>query len=152
MQKIFEGKCTDPLCDYSHPPVCKNYKSESGCTFGDQCLFGHTEAVGQPRKIEEKWPCCERLFNWVLCPKMALRERLFCGEMENWDRITRSSSGRPRCFAKKFEKERVHGKEFCKSVNLKSAIRVRQKFEERSQEETLLATTKMRPQKKRETC
>ena len=47
---FFKGKCTDPSCDYCHPPVCQNYKSVSGCKFGDQCLFRHTEADGQPTK------------------------------------------------------------------------------------------------------
>ena len=33
--KILKGKCTDPSCDYWHPPACQDYKSVSGCKFGD---------------------------------------------------------------------------------------------------------------------
>ena len=29
-------------------PYVKNYKSEQGCTFGDKCLFRHTETDRQP--------------------------------------------------------------------------------------------------------
>ena len=41
-------------CDHRHPPVCQNYKSESGCKFSDTCLFSHTEADGQPSKKSKK--------------------------------------------------------------------------------------------------
>ena len=38
-----------------HPPVCLDYKAESGCTCGDKCRFRHTEVDGQPsQKVEEK--------------------------------------------------------------------------------------------------
>ena len=30
-----------------HLPVCQNYISDSGCKFGDKCLFRHTEAAAQ---------------------------------------------------------------------------------------------------------
>ena len=30
--------------------MCLNYKSESGCTYGEKCRFRHTEADGQPSK------------------------------------------------------------------------------------------------------
>ena len=35
-------------------PYVKNYKSDSGCKFGDQCLIRHTEAGGQPSKKSKK--------------------------------------------------------------------------------------------------
>ena len=38
----------------SHPPVCLNYKSESGCTCGDKCRFRNVEADGQPSKKSKK--------------------------------------------------------------------------------------------------
>ena len=53
-KNCFEGKCTNPPCNYLHPPVCQNYKSESGCKFSDKCLFRHTEAHRQPSKMKEK--------------------------------------------------------------------------------------------------
>ena len=53
-RNFFKGKCTEPSCDYWHPPVCQNYKSESGCKYGDYCQFRHTEAGGQPSKKSKK--------------------------------------------------------------------------------------------------
>ena len=35
-------------------PYVKNTRLDRGCTYGDQCLFGHTEADGQPRKKSKK--------------------------------------------------------------------------------------------------
>ena len=31
---LFKGKCTNSSCNYWHPPVCINYKSETGCVNG----------------------------------------------------------------------------------------------------------------------
>ena len=42
--------CTNLWCNCWHPPVCQNDMSESGCKFGDNCLFRHTEADRQPSK------------------------------------------------------------------------------------------------------
>ena len=59
-KKHLKGKCTNPSCDYWHPPVCQNYKSVSGCEFGGQYLFRHTghfkhtETGGQPSKKSKK--------------------------------------------------------------------------------------------------
>ena len=49
-KNYLEGNCTNP----SFPPVCQNYKTDSGCKFGDKCLFGHTEADSQPSKKSKK--------------------------------------------------------------------------------------------------
>ena len=54
-----------------------------------------------------------------------------------WDQITPSNSQMAHGTTTKFWKERVHSKEFCKSANLKNAIRVRQNFEERTLQESL---------------
>ena len=54
VEKFFGGTCTEPSCDFWHPPVCFNHKSESGCKYGDLCNFLHTEAVGQPRERSQK--------------------------------------------------------------------------------------------------
>ena len=35
VQKNLRGTCTEPSCDFWHPPVCLNHKSESGCKYGD---------------------------------------------------------------------------------------------------------------------
>ena len=40
----------NPLCDSWHPPVCQNYKTQSGCRFGGKCSFLHREAERQPNR------------------------------------------------------------------------------------------------------
>ena len=47
-------KCTYPSCNFWHPPVCLNFKSALGCTYGEKCLFRHVEAEGQPSKKSKK--------------------------------------------------------------------------------------------------
>ena len=86
--------------------------------------------VGSPvksqRKVAEKdhWSYWKRLFSWVVCPKIALRESVFCGKMESWDRIAQSSSRRPRCVTQKNGKERVHHREsWCINVYLRNELR-----------------------------
>ena len=41
--EITSKENTNPSCDYWHPAVCQNYISESGCKFGEKCVFRHTE-------------------------------------------------------------------------------------------------------------
>ena len=53
-KNFVEGKCTEPSCDLWHRPVCLNYKSESGCIYGDDRQFRNTEAGGQPNKKSKK--------------------------------------------------------------------------------------------------
>ena len=57
-QNFPRGKCTNPSCKNWYPPVCLNYKSESGCKYGEKCRFRHAAVDGQPsQEVEEKW--CE---------------------------------------------------------------------------------------------
>ena len=49
-----KGNCTNPSCHYWHPPVCQNYISESGCKFGEKCVFRHTEVDSQPSRKSKK--------------------------------------------------------------------------------------------------
>ena len=49
-KKFIRGTCAKPSCDFWHPPVCLNPRSESGCKCGYQCNFLHIEAVGQSNK------------------------------------------------------------------------------------------------------
>ena len=53
-KNYLKGTFTNPSCNSWHPPECQNYKSESGCKFGDKCMFGHTEVEGQPNKKSQK--------------------------------------------------------------------------------------------------
>ena len=39
-----------PSCKFWHPPVCQNYKSETGCKNGRKCFFRHVEADEMPSK------------------------------------------------------------------------------------------------------
>ena len=39
-----------PSSSLWHPPVCQNYKSETGCKFGRTCFFRHVEAEEKPNK------------------------------------------------------------------------------------------------------
>ena len=40
----------NPSCYLWHPPVCQNYKSQSGCKYDDGCSFLHREADQQPKR------------------------------------------------------------------------------------------------------
>ena len=95
-------------------PHVKNYKPAWGCTFGDQCQFRHTEGDGQPRVKS-------RRNGW---------KRISCFtegvSSIGWDQITPSHSQMAHGTTFCFGKEKVHRKEFCRSANLKNAIRVRQ--------------------------
>ena len=53
-KKYLSGNCTNPSCDSWNPPVSQNYKSKSGCKFGDNCVFLHRVADGQPSKRPKK--------------------------------------------------------------------------------------------------
>ena len=56
------GICTNPSCDSRHPPVCQKYESESGCKFGEQCMFRHKEVdrAAKQKANKEWWQrfCC----------------------------------------------------------------------------------------------
>ena len=92
------GKCTYPSCTFWHPPVCLNYKSESGCTYGEKCRFRHVEPDGQPSKKSKKSgvkgsvALIKGVFTIGLCVS---RENLY-GEKEHWDQISPSYSPRAR--------------------------------------------------------
>ena len=43
-RRSFGRECTNPSCNYWHPPVYLNHKSETGCIHGKKCYFRHVEA------------------------------------------------------------------------------------------------------------
>ena len=139
---FLRGKSTYPSCNFWHPPVCLNYKSESGCKHGDKCRFRHVEADGQPSKKSKKSGVKDQLlhwrslYNWVVCLKILIRENLFYGKKEYWDQIAPSSSPRARGTRYKFGKERVHREASFKSVKLSSAIRALPDLRRGTQDET----------------
>ena len=86
-----------PSCNFGHPPVCLNYKSESGCKNGDKCRFRHVEADGEPSNKSKKRGVKGSdalLMESVVCLKILTRENLFYEEKENWDQITPPNSPR----------------------------------------------------------
>ena len=115
---FWKGKCTEPSCDLWHPPECLNLqvwiRMQVWWPLSFQTHWGWWPA---------QWEAKEKRRNWVVWPKIALRRSLFCGKLENWDRITHSSSPRPRCVTHKFGKERVHRRESCKNVHFRSEFR-----------------------------
>ena len=116
----------NPSIDYWHPPECKNYKSESGCKFGAKCVFRHAEVDSQPDKKQKKNGGKDQLlherslYHWVVCLQILIRENLFYGKLENWDRNTPSNSPRARGTKLKFGKERAHREELFERVCLMS--------------------------------
>ena len=117
------GKCTDSSCDLWHLPVCQNYRSESGCTFGEQCQFRHTEAAGQPieksKKSGEKGSVAflkESIQLGCVSQDYPLKKIYSAGSWKIG--IESHSQILPMAPHKKFWRERVHREELWKSVNL----------------------------------
>ena len=48
------AKCKRSSCDFRHPPVCRNYKSESRCIYGIDCLCRHADGEEKPSKRSMK--------------------------------------------------------------------------------------------------
>ena len=48
------AKCKRSSCDIRHPPVCRHYKSESQCIYGNHCLFRHADAEETPSKRSKR--------------------------------------------------------------------------------------------------
>ena len=48
------SNCSNPSCNYWHPPVCQNYKSQTGCKYGNKCYFRQCEAGEKPSKKSKK--------------------------------------------------------------------------------------------------
>ena len=80
-------KCYYQSCNYWHPPVCQDYKSETGCMYGNKCFFRHVEAEEKPSKKSKKGGAkgsvalLRSLYNWVVCLKILNRETL---STERW--------------------------------------------------------------------
>ena len=54
VQSQHKWDCTNPSCDCWHPPACQNFKTESGCNFGEKCVCKHAEVDSQPSKKLKK--------------------------------------------------------------------------------------------------
>ena len=60
LRNHLSGSCTIPSCDYWHPPACQNYKSESGCKFGEKCTIRQQERGWQSAWQETEKECWKR--------------------------------------------------------------------------------------------
>ena len=87
------SNCNNPSCNYWHPPVCQNCKSQTGCNYGNKCYCRHVEAGEKPSKKSKKGGAKDQLlnwrslYNWIVRLKIPIRENLFYGKKENWDQI-----------------------------------------------------------------
>ena len=90
----------NPSCKFWYPPVCQNYKSETGCTDGRTCFFRHVEVGKTPsKKVLERW--CERIsciieHSWVVYLTILIQENLLYVKREILDQNTPSNSTRAR--------------------------------------------------------
>ena len=50
----FQVKCNNSSCSCWHPPVCQNYKSQSGCKYGEKRQPRHKDAEEMPSKKSKK--------------------------------------------------------------------------------------------------
>ena len=83
-------------------------------------------AKGQRRVVrKDQLLYCRSIYNWGVCLKIPIRQRLFNGKQESWDRITPSNSLKAHGTIFKFVKERVRPEGSFRSVNLISVIFVR---------------------------
>ena len=51
---VWVAKCNRSSCGFRHPPVCVNYKSEIGCSYGKRCQYRHVDAEEKPSKRSKK--------------------------------------------------------------------------------------------------
>ena len=96
---FLSGTHTNSSCDSWHPPVCQNYRTESGCKSDEKCSFVHREAGPSAKQTTEKelWQrfcCLIEAYSRTLSRRNPSR---FCGWAQNsWDQ-------RAACFS-----QRVH--------------------------------------------
>ena len=132
--------CNNPSCSCWHPPVCLNYKSETGCKFGNKCDFRHVEADKKPsrksKKGGAKGPVALLKESTQLCcvSQDSFRQNLFYVKKENWTKSHRQilqkhlaqneNSGRKGSIAYELFKRSLC--KLFKSVNLMSVVLARQ--------------------------
>ena len=133
-------KCTVPSRNSWHPPVCLNYKSESGCKYGDKCQFRHDEAHGQPSKTSKKKSVAllEDSYTICLCVSRFSSEKIFSTEEgEYWDQIAPSSFPRARGHHIKIRESKGPSRGIIQKCEPHERNPCAFGFEERAQDETL---------------
>ena len=139
--------------------MCQNYKSQSGCTFGDKCLFRNLEVDRQPNSKSKKSGgkgsvalLKESIQLGCVSPDYSSKKSIL-RKLGNIGSSHTVNFSKGTWHHEKKGKEKVHRKELFKSASLKKAIRVRQNL--RKDTSGNLATASMRPQRSmgfRETC
>ena len=66
------AECKISSCDFRHPPVCRNYKSESRCIYGNNCLFRHADGQQEVEEREHSRRSCDSEF--LKSPKLCNSE------------------------------------------------------------------------------
>ena len=131
----YRGKCTNPSCNCWHPPVCQNYKYESGCKYGNRCYFRHVEADEKPSKNSKKGGAKGSVALLRLSTQLGCVSRDSHSRKSVRDQITPSNSPRVR-----FTKQKFGRKGPSRGVIQKCEPHERSpcapRFEERSQDET----------------
>ena len=110
--RLTSGKCANASCNLWHPPVCCNYKSESGCPCGDKRRFRHVEADKRPSTKSKKSGGKGSVSLLKESGKFGSNHtvKFYKGTFHH---IT------------SFGKEGVHREGLCKSMNLKSVVLAR---------------------------
>ena len=52
-KEFLKGTCNNSFCEKWHPPECQNYKTKSGCRFGEKWSNAHRQVDEQPTKRSE---------------------------------------------------------------------------------------------------
>ena len=115
-------------CQCWHPPVCQNYKSETGCNLEEHVssdmLRLRKSPVRSPRKVVRKdqlhyW---RSQHSWVVYLKIVIRESLFHGRRNIVIKSRRQILQEHLAPNQKFWNEMVHHEELSKSVNFMSVV------------------------------
>ena len=134
-------------------PVCYNYKSQSGCAFGDRCRFGHLGDDVQPGRVSKKsdarrFSCfIEGVYAIGLCTSRSLSEKIYSDvKRGNWDQITPSNSPKDTWHHIKIRERKNPTRGVIQKCGPHELNPCAPKFEERAQDETL-QQEKMCPQR-----
>ena len=87
-QNYLEDECKDRSCPNRHPKACKYFKSETGCSRGENCAFSHDLHIcGNQRSKMFKCVSCKHTWNEQWCVvkhKLNNMELYFCLNCNDW--------------------------------------------------------------------
>ena len=151
-------KCTTSSCDSWHPPVCQNYKAESGCKFGEQSALLCTERLAVSQTNDRKRMVVKFLLpywrspgNWSLrIPGQRAAEIQFdfYGRTQNpWDRSAAWNFHKAHYATQKKWERKSPSQGITQQSEHHERNLYAQKFVDRTQQETLQTRT-MRQQRR----